>query len=714
MYSKFTRVIIASLVIIITFVLTVNSQPVKRVLLEQHTGAWCGWCVDGSYVVEQIHNKYPDTFIGVKIHNNYGPDSMAIPEEDTLADDFNSHSYPQGSIDRFDWTGTNSSPIIGRDLWMSKVEIALTEEPKVDVNLVYSINEQTRELYATLTATMLETINEELHFNCYIVEDSVSGTGSGWDQSNQLSGLAGYEDNPYYDLPNPIVGYQHMNVVRKMLGGTYGEQGSFTIPAESGQFYIYNFSFTLDPGWKIKDIKLVGLVQMFTSSKRTLNASWGYVGEPKMPKFTVTSTQPETNKIVGKGESFKKTFTLKNITDAEVTYTIDAVKSTRTPADWTVDIELPSIVSGKTKINGTTEELTLAPQQSSDFILKLTHGPTLGFGDATVTIGVKDDPEAIVGKRTITIISTEIERFEVLDDAGSDKYGLQPAIIQSGRNDFIVLSSSEFIDNKSLFTNMKTLVWNCGLEGNLAAEELQLLKDNLDSGKAILLTGANIARSTGGANIDFFSGNKGIAVDYFKDSEIGANDEEFTLTGMSNDPVTNNFEQTCKKIKYKTPSLVISNMIRAYPILQHKDTDTVVATRYAFQGKKAVYLAILPEIILDETERNNLIKKSLDWLEETTDVDDNTGAGVLSVSAMPNPVNNKTNIKYTLAGEKPMFVDMFLVDVNGKKVASIMRRTLTQGEYTYEYDASVLASGSYYIVTLIDDDRLITPVAISR
>ena len=95
-------------------------------------------------------------------------------------------------------------------------------------------------------------------------------------------------------------------------------------------------------------------------------------------------------------------------------------------------------------------------------------------------------------------------------------------------------------------------------------------------------------------------------------------------------------------------------------------------------------------------------------------MDDNTGAGVLSVSAMPNPVNNKTNIKYTLAGEKPMFVDMFLVDVNGKKVASIMRRTLTQGEYTYEYDASVLASGSYYIVTLIDDDRLITPVAISR
>ncbi len=685
-----------------------NSQTVKMVVLEQHTGAWCGFCVDGSYVAEQIHEKYPDNFIYVKIHNG---DAMVIPEEDTLATDFALKGYPSGSIDRFDWTGAGGSPIIYRDIWMSTVETAKAEPAAVDVNLVYTINEQTRELYATLTATMLETINEELHFNCYIVEDSCSGTGTGWDQANYYNTTVGH---PMYGKGNPIVGYQHMQVLRKLLGGTYGEQGTFTIPAEAGTSYIHNFSLTLDPGWKIKDIKLVGLVQMFTSSKRTLNASWGYVGVPKMPKFTVTTTQPETKKIAGKGESFEKPFTLKNITDADVTYTLDAVKSARTPADWTADIVLPGIVSGKTKINGTSAEITLTPQQTSDFTLKLTHGPTLGFGDATVTVGVKDDPDAMVGKRTITIISTEIERFEVMDDEGSDKYGLQSAITQSGRNDFIVMSSSEYIDNKNSFNNIKTVVWNCGLEGSLNEDEIQVLSQLLGGNKNLMLVGANIARSTGGANLSLFNSSSGIAVDYFKDSEIGSVGEEFNLTGTPNDPITNNFDQGCKINKYKTPSLIISNMLRAYPILQHQGTDTIVATRYAYQGKKAVYLAILPEIILDETERNNLIKRSLNWLEGTTGVDDNTGAGILSVSASPNPVNNKTNIKYKLAGEKSMYVDMFLVDVNGKKVASIMRRAMTPGEYSYEFDASGLVSGSYYIVTLIDDDRMITPMAIAK
>ncbi|MBI5324263.1 MAG: Omp28-related outer membrane protein [Ignavibacteriae bacterium] len=708
MLRKFTY-FIAALSLLFT---TANSQAVKRVVLEQHTGAWCGWCVDGSYVVEQIHEKYPDNFIGVKIHNG---DGMVIPEEDTLATDFNSHSYPQGSIDRFDWTGTGGVLIVERDTWMSKVETALAQEPEVDVNIVYTINEQTRELYATLTATMLESVNEELHFNCYIVEDSCSGTGDGWDQHNYLSGRAGYEDNPYYNLPDVIEGYQHMKVVRKMLGGAYGVKGEFAIPAEAGVSYSHNFSLALDPAWKINNIKILGLVQMYTSNKKTLNAAWGYVGEPKMPKFTVTSEQQETNKIAGKGESFDKTFTLKNISDGDVTYTLNAEKSARTPADWTADVELPSQVSGKTKINSASQEITLAPQQSSDFILKLTHGQTLGFGDATVTIGVKDDPEAIIGKRTITIISTEIQRFEVMDDGGETKYGLNSAIIQSGRNDFVIMSSNEFIDNKELFKNIKTIVWNCGLEGSLSDVELPLLKEMLDSGKRILLTGANIARSTGGANIEFFNGLKGIAVDYFKDIEIGASGEDFVLAGTQNDPITNNFEQTCKINKYKTPCLMISNMTKAFPILYHKDNiDSIVAIRYSFQGKRVVYMPILPEIIKDETARNNLIGNSLNWLETPSGVDDNTAGGVMNVQASPNPVNNKTNIQYNLGGDKSMFAEMFLVDLNGRKVATIMKGTLAPGEYSCEFDASAYPSGSYYIVTWINDGRVITPVAIVR
>lgn len=60
-------------VLLVIHVINASAQaPVKRVLLEQYTGAWCGWCVDGSVVVEELLELYPDQMIGVKIHQGDG------------------------------------------------------------------------------------------------------------------------------------------------------------------------------------------------------------------------------------------------------------------------------------------------------------------------------------------------------------------------------------------------------------------------------------------------------------------------------------------------------------------------------------------------------------------------------------------------------------------------------------------------------------------
>ena len=56
------------------FLLALNlyAQPEKMVLFEQHTGAWCGWCVDGTHKLEQVMEAYPDKVIPVKIHSGDG------------------------------------------------------------------------------------------------------------------------------------------------------------------------------------------------------------------------------------------------------------------------------------------------------------------------------------------------------------------------------------------------------------------------------------------------------------------------------------------------------------------------------------------------------------------------------------------------------------------------------------------------------------------
>lgn len=42
----------------IAFITVGTNAQVKNVLLEQHTGAWCGWCVDGTVKMDEILDLY--------------------------------------------------------------------------------------------------------------------------------------------------------------------------------------------------------------------------------------------------------------------------------------------------------------------------------------------------------------------------------------------------------------------------------------------------------------------------------------------------------------------------------------------------------------------------------------------------------------------------------------------------------------------------------
>ena len=92
-------------VILLTFLFFRNADAqTKRVLLEQHTGAWCGWCVDGTFVMDQILELYGDQVIGVKIHG--GGDAMQIPEQSEIGSVLGLTGFPSGTVDRKDFGGS--------------------------------------------------------------------------------------------------------------------------------------------------------------------------------------------------------------------------------------------------------------------------------------------------------------------------------------------------------------------------------------------------------------------------------------------------------------------------------------------------------------------------------------------------------------------------------------------------------------------------------
>jgi len=238
--------------------MVLSQTPQKNVLLEQATGAWCGYCPDGALKVEEILLSNPNV-IATSIHNG---DAMSFTHGNTVNSTFVA-GYPSGMIDRFKFSEFENVGF-GRGFWNMKTSERAQHAAPVSVGVNNTYNPVSRVVTVTLTATFYANINKDLRFNCFIVEDSLSGSGSGWDQVNNYNNTSGH---PMQGLGNPISGYVHRHVVRAMLGGAFGEQGSIPSSVNDGQTYTKIYTYTLPPGMKEKDVRIIGLVQQYNTDK---------------------------------------------------------------------------------------------------------------------------------------------------------------------------------------------------------------------------------------------------------------------------------------------------------------------------------------------------------------------------------------------------------------------------------------------------------------
>ena len=199
----------------------------KKVLLEEFTGSWCGYCPSGAEILQNLMNSY--SVIGVALHSS---DDMSIAHTSVLESFYPSSGYPSGMVDRINFDG-----IVGlnRGYWSYLTEqqlqksaicgLAINSEISGD-----SVNIQIRSAFDT-TMTM-----ENYNLNVYIIEDDVQGEGYGYDQRNYYNDDA---ESSFYQLGDPIINYKHNQTLRKVLTNTYGIP--FTTSSSPGIEFIDNF-----------------------------------------------------------------------------------------------------------------------------------------------------------------------------------------------------------------------------------------------------------------------------------------------------------------------------------------------------------------------------------------------------------------------------------------------------------------------------------------
>ena len=226
----------------------------KNILLEEFTGVWCGCCPKGHIVVESILEDHPGV-IPVLIHSGSAEEPMATHDGDQLSVDLNVW-FPSASIDRYVFDGMETS-LFSETYWQEMVTERLKQTIKAEVSIEKSFDNSTRQLELTVTVEFIKAEKGDFRFNAYILEDNLI-----FDQANNYDADPSHPD--LFGRGDPIVGYVHDHVLRKMLDGPYGitpDDGS-GIPetVRAGEVYTHSFTTTLDPDFKIEDIQLVAYI----------------------------------------------------------------------------------------------------------------------------------------------------------------------------------------------------------------------------------------------------------------------------------------------------------------------------------------------------------------------------------------------------------------------------------------------------------------------
>jgi hypothetical protein len=215
-------------------------KPKKKVVIEEGTGTWCGWCPRGFVYMKKMKNSYyPDKFIGIAVHNGVN-DPMTDATYNAGLGPLISNLYPNGMVNR----KYLCDPLD----FETNFTTALNEFTPAEFNLAADWTDGTHTNIKLTTDIVFNihypgTANFRMAF--VVIENDVKGTASGYNQSNYYAGAGIDPGDGWNLLPNPVPAAQmvYPDVARKIYDSFAGISGS--IPATIVMNNRFKYEYTL-------------------------------------------------------------------------------------------------------------------------------------------------------------------------------------------------------------------------------------------------------------------------------------------------------------------------------------------------------------------------------------------------------------------------------------------------------------------------------------
>jgi len=219
------------------------TSMLRRIVAEEITGTWCGYCVRGIVAMQKARAQFPDNFIGIAVHNSTAswPDSMAVGVEgylDTLMSKTGMSGFPHAVVNR------NAMYSIDPAYIPYYTENILKMDYYDGVRLDEAIlNDETGQISAKATAFFArDYASSDFRFVYVLIENNVhrthaeSGVGAketnGYDQNNYYAGNAMGEMGGFENKPSTVdAGDMWYQDVARAIAPCYGGVAG-SVPSE--------------------------------------------------------------------------------------------------------------------------------------------------------------------------------------------------------------------------------------------------------------------------------------------------------------------------------------------------------------------------------------------------------------------------------------------------------------------------------------------------
>lgn len=226
----------------------------RKIVCEEGTGTWCGWCVRGLVMLDSIKHHYADRIIGIAAHTG-----------DVMASDYISKisrylgdSYPTGSVNRMMVTDPQNFISYARTFLKQK-------ESLVDMDLQTTFDAATRSV--TTTTTLLfadDQTDHQLAMAYAIIENAVHQPDNDkYKQNNSYANgengvMGGYEK---YGSIIPASAMYFNDVARGYVDDLLGIDGSIPTDVKAEEAVAHTTTFTLPDNILVdENVEIVAMI----------------------------------------------------------------------------------------------------------------------------------------------------------------------------------------------------------------------------------------------------------------------------------------------------------------------------------------------------------------------------------------------------------------------------------------------------------------------